>query len=215
MKLFKVTDPEFREYGRVIEGLDTAELIDEMKKTDCPEDGTIYVASDKKLEKLPIYNELKDDLWGGLPVEIGYCNGHNTKLNGLEYHRNSEINIPVGGNMILLLARQQDITKEHTLDTATCKAFLVPENTMVEVYATSLHYAPCQTSDAGFRCVVILPYGTNFDLSQKLENKTGEEPLLAAVNKWLIGHPEGGCAEGTFLGLVGKNLDTSEDLDRE
>jgi hypothetical protein len=31
------------------------------------------------------------------------------------------------------------------------------------------------------------------------------------VNKWLIGHAEGGLDEGSFLGLKGRNLCLTED----
>jgi len=212
MKLYRVSDPEFREYGRVIKGYDLSELIGGMMKTPCPDD-TIYVASDPELEKIPVSAQIGDGLWGQMPVQIGYCNGHNTKLNALEYHRNSEINVAVGEDLILLLARQQDISDDYHLDTATVKAFVVPAGTMVEVYATSLHYAPCQTSDKGFRCVVVLPRGTNYDMEHAPKVLDGEEQLQTAVNKWLIGHAEGGCAEGTYIGLDGKNLDVTEDID--
>lgn len=212
MKLYKVTDPEFKEYGRVISGYDMQDLIDGMLKTPCPEDGTIYVASDPALEALAAYEKIEKGLWGGLPVQIGYCNGRNTKLNALEYHRNSEINLAVGEDLILLLGKQQDLSEDYRLDTATVKAFLVPAGVMVEVYATSLHYAPCQTSDKGFRCVVVLPKGTNEDLTFSPEIKDGEERLLAAANKWLVVHPEGGQAAGTYEGLYGKNLDVTEDI---
>ena len=77
---------------------------------------------------------------------------------------------------------------------------------MVEVYATTLHYAPCQTSDNGFRVVVILPKGTNYDLPEKLEVLDGEEKLMTATNKWLLAHAEGGCGENAFIGLEGENL---------
>ncbi len=29
---------------------------------------------------------------------------------------------------------------------------------------------------------------------------------MTAVNKWLVGHPEGGLDDGCFLGLKGENL---------
>ena len=130
----------------------------------------------------------------------------NRKLNALEYHRDSEINIAVS-DMVLLLAKEEEVEDDYTLDTSKVKAFFVPAGTMIEVYATTLHYAPCQTSDKGFRCVVVLPEGTNGELSHKPENKSGEEKLLAAVNKWLIGHAEGGLPEGSFIGLKGENTE--------
>lgn len=69
-----------------------------------------------------------------MPIQIGFCNGTNTKLNCVEYHRDSEINIPCE-DMILLLGKQTDITPDYHLDTATIRAFLVPAGTAVEVYA--------------------------------------------------------------------------------
>ena len=73
--------------------------------------------------------------------------------------------------------KEEEVEDDYTLDTSKVKAFFVPAGTMIEVYATTLHYAPCQTSDKGFRCVVVLPEGTNGELSHKPENKSGEEKL--------------------------------------
>jgi hypothetical protein len=95
-----------------------------------------------------------------MPVQLGWCNGHNTKLNCLEYHRSSEFNLGTE-DFILLLARMEDI-KNGKLNTAKVKAFLVPAGNLVEVYATTLHYAPCHTDPKkGFRVLVALPKGTN------------------------------------------------------
>ena len=209
MKIYSVHDPEFKDYGKVINGYDLTELVAGMMKTECPADGTIYEASDPALEKLEISRQIEEGLYG-IPIQVGYCNGHNTKLNALEYHRSSEINLPCGGDMILLLGRQQDIEEDYKFNTDTVKAFLVPEGTLIEVYATSLHYAPCQTGDAGFRSVVILPKGTNCPLPATPVVRSGEEKLITAVNKWLIAHEEGGCGPEAFIGLYGKNLDVTE-----
>ena len=92
MKIQKVTDPAFRKYGQVLEGYDFTGLIKEMKHTPVPED-VIYVPSVEELEALDIMKDLQNKGYGGLPVQIGYCNGHNKKLNAVEYHRNSEINV--------------------------------------------------------------------------------------------------------------------------
>ena len=54
---------------------------------------------------------------------------------------------------------------------------------------------------------MVLPKGTNGELSHRPENKSGEEKLLAAVNKWLIGHEEGRLPEGSFIGLKGENIE--------
>ena len=202
MKTQKVTDPAFRKYGQVLEGYDFTGLIKEMKHTPVPED-VIYVPSVEELEALDIMKDLQNKGYGGLPVQIGYCNGHNKKLNAVEYHRNSEINVAVT-DLVLLIGHQQDIEPDHTYDTSKIEAFLVPAGTGIEVYATTLHYAPCHVNEGGFQCVVVLPKGTNTDLTFQTE-KTGEDSLMTAKNKWLIAHEDAKIA-GAFNGLKGENI---------
>ena len=202
MKIQKVTDPAFRKYGQVLEGYDFTGLIKEMKHTPVPED-VIYVPSVEELEALDIMKDLQNKGYGGLPVQIGYCNGHNKKLNAVEYHRNSEINVAVT-DLVLLIGHQQDIEPDHTDDTSKIEAFLVPAGTGIEVYATTLHYAPCHVNEGGFQCVVVLPKGTNTDLTFQTE-KTGEDSLMTAKNKWLIAHEDAKIA-GAFNGLKGENI---------
>lgn len=202
MKIQKVTDPAFRKYGQVLEGYDFTGLIKEMKHTPVPED-VIYVPSVEELEALDIMKDLQNKGYGGMPVQIGYCNGHNKKLNAVEYHRNSEINVAVT-DLVLLIGHQQDIEPDHTYDTSKIEAFLVPAGTGIEVYATTLHYAPCHVNEGGFQCVVVLPKGTNTDLTFQTE-KTGEDSLMTAKNKWLIAHEDAKIA-GAFNGLKGENI---------
>ena len=202
MKIQKVTDPAFRKYGQVLEGYDFTGLIKEMKHTPVPED-VIYVPSVEELEALDIMKDLQNKGYGGLPVQIGYCNDHNKKLNAVEYHRNSEINVAVT-DLVLLIGHQQDIEPDHTYDTSKIEAFLVPAGTGIEVYATTLHYAPCHVNEGGFQCVVVLPKGTNTDLTFQTE-KMGEDSLMTAKNKWLIAHEDAKIA-GAFNGLKGENI---------
>lgn len=202
MKIQKVTDPAFRKYGQVLEGYDFTGLIKEMKHTPVPED-VIYVPSVEELEALDIMKDLQNKGYGGLPIQIGYCNGHNKKLNAVEYHRNSEINVAVT-DLVLLIGHQQDIEPDHTYDTSKIEAFFVPAGTGIEVYATTLHYAPCHVNEGGFQCVVVLPKGTNTDLTFQTE-KTGEDSLMTAKNKWLIAHEDAKIA-GAFNGLKGENI---------
>ena len=202
MKIQKVTDPAFRKYGQVLEGYDFTGLIKEMKHTPVPED-VIYVPSVEELEALDIMKDLQNKGYGGLPIQIGYCNGHNKKLNAVEYHRNSEINVAVT-DLVLLIGHQQDIEPDYTYDTSKIEAFLVPAGTGIEVYATTLHYAPCHVNEGGFQCVVVLPKGTNTDLTFPTE-KTGEDSLMTAKNKWLIAHEDAKIA-GAFNGLKGENI---------
>ena len=202
MKIKKVTDPEFSRYGRVIDGYDFSKLIKAMEHTPLPED-VIYEPSIEELEATDVAIDLKMRVYGELPIQIGYCNGHNSKLNALEYHRSSEVNVAVT-DIILLLGAEQDIEPDFTYDTSKVEAFLVPAGTAIELYATTLHYAPCHVNESGFQCVVVLPKGTNTELTFETASE-GEDKLLTAKNKLLIGHEEA-AIEGAFNGLKGANV---------
>ena len=202
MKIQNVADASFRKYGKVLEGYDFSALLKEMKHTPVPDD-VVYVPSVEELEALDVAKALQNKGFGGIPIEIGYCNGHNKKLNAVEYHRSSEINVAVT-DLVLLIGSQQDITDDFTYDTSKIEAFLVPAGTGIEVYATTLHYAPCHVNEGGFQCVVVLPKGTNTELTFPTE-KTGEDSLMTAKNKWLIAH-EDAKIEGAFNGLKGENI---------
>lgn len=200
-----VTDREFRKYGRILEGYDFTELLDKMKATPCPKDGPIYVASVEALEACAVAKELTDRAYGGLPIEIGYCNGNNKKLNAVEYHRSSELDIAVGEGLVLLLGKEEDIEPDFTYDTSLMEEFYLPAGVGVELFATTLHYAPCTAEGAqGFRCVIVLPAGTNTELEAGPWAE-GEGKLITAKNKWLIAHSEAQI-EGAFCGLKGENL---------
>ncbi|ALB46401.1 MULTISPECIES: DUF4867 family protein [Clostridium] len=204
MIIRNVNDKEFKKYGQVLKNYDCTEIIEKMKSTPLPED-VIYEPSIKELEELAIAKELQDREYGELPIQIGYCNGNNYMLNAVEYHRSSEINI-AATDLILLIGSQQDIEDDYSYDTSKIEAFKVPAGTAIEVYATTLHYAPCNVNEEGFRCVVVLPRDTNLPLENKAE-KSGEDALLFARNKWLIGHKDTDLGEqGAFIGLVGENI---------
>ncbi|MDD3403983.1 MAG: DUF4867 family protein [Hespellia sp.] len=203
MKIQNVTDAAFSKYGKVLVGYDCAQLLKEMAHTPVPED-VIYIPGVEQLEILPIAEEFKNRAYGGLPIQIGYCNGSNHALNALEYHRSSEINVAVT-DLILLIGSQQDITADFQYDTEKVEAFLVPAGTVIEVYATTLHYAPCNAEGAkGFQCVVVLPKGTNTDIDFPLKGED-DDKLMTAKNKWLIAHADAKI-DGAYAGLTGENI---------
>ena len=204
MQILKVTDEAFRQYGKVIKDLDVSDIITAMSETPCPDD-VVYEPSIESLEACKSAQSVSDSLYGGMPIQIGYCNGHNTKLNCLEFHRDSEFNLGTE-DFVLLLARQEEIAGGK-LDTAKVKAFRVPAGTLVEVYATTLHYAPCHVDAAkGFRVLVALPKGTN-TAKPAIKNDGGDDPQLWARNKWLFAHPDSAEAKaGAYVGLVGENV---------
>lgn len=212
MKIYSVYDSEFKAYGQVITGYDASELQQVLDAATPLPEGTDYVPEQPELQVLKIAEELSARQYGGMPIQMGWCNGHNTKLNCLEYHRDSEVNFGVS-DFILLLGKQAQIGEDHLFDTADVMAFKVPAGVLVEVYATTLHYAPCHTdASKGFKVLVVLPKGTN---TQKpvYEPKNYEDTLMTARNKWLLAHPESSEAKGgAVVGLKGINIDICDIL---
>ena len=208
MKIIDVFDPSFKAYGKVIDNVDFSSYIEKLGEVAIPEDGVAYEPSVASLEAAECYEAVKTVFGGELKLEFGYCAGHNTKLNAVEYHRSSEINV-CATDAILMLGLQKDIEDGFKYDTSKIVAFKVPKGTAVEVYATTLHYAPCGVDGNGFMVGIVLPYGTNFPL-EKEHKAGGEDQLITAQNKWLIAHPDAAGEAGHFMGLYGVNCDINE-----
>lgn len=211
MNVYSVYDEAFKAYGAVLGGYDWAELLRAMREIPLPESGTAYRPGIDALESCAVFDELRDRAFGGMPVQLGMCWGRNTRLNCLEYHRDSEINLGTD-DFILLLARRDEIV-DGVLDTDKVKAFRVPAGVAVEVYATTLHYAPCHVDErAGFRVAVVLPRGTNTD-KPVFQAQNEEDTWMTARNKWLLAHPDAKEAKnGAHIGLRGENIDIRSSL---
>lgn len=206
MKIYSIHDPEFARYGKVLSGYDTEALLKTLDAVTPLPAGVEYVPSQPELEALPIAGQLAANAYGGMSIQLGWCNGHNTRLNCLEYHRDSELNCGTE-DFILLVAREDEVISGK-LDTAKVKAFLAPAGELVEVYATTLHYAPCSAkAGAGFKVLIVLPRGTNGPKPDILPVNAEDETLWAR-NKWLLAHPDSSeAAAGAYVGLVGENVD--------
>lgn len=202
LALFDVRSAEFAEYGRLVEDIGTEEIIKAASEIEMPDDGSAYRASEPSFEALPIAKEIRDRIFGTLDTELGYCCGHNSCLNGAEWHSSSELNIAVT-DLVLILGRRIDLSPEGRLDSAAMKAFYLPAGTVAEIFATTLHFCPCEVERSGFGCVVGLPAGTNL----ALDEPTGDR-LLFRKNKWLIAceSNEALISKGVFPGIKGENL---------
>lgn len=201
IEFFDVTDKEFATFGRII-NLDTNEIIAEAKKIENPESGSSYLPSVEDFESLQISAQIKNEIYGTMPTQIGYCWGHNTFMNATEWHTGSEVNIAVTP-LVLILGHIWDI-HNGKIDSSKFKAFYLPAGTAIEVYATSLHFCPCEVEKDGFGCVVGLPEGTNTDLAEKVN-----DPLVFRKNKWIIAHVENETLinRGVVAGITGKNFE--------
>lgn len=202
MKIYGVDDADFTEYGRRITGADVEEIVEAGKSIAFPQEGSVYEASTPAFEKLEIAGWIRKECYGELPTQVGYCYGHSNFLNAWEWHTSSEINIAVT-DMVLILAKRSDY-HDGNIDSAKAKAFHLKAGDIVEVYATSLHFCPCEVDKNGFGCVVALPKDTNVPLEGAVSDQ-----LLFRKNKWLIAHVEneGLIARGVVPGITGPNYE--------
>lgn len=198
--IYSVNDAEFLQYGRVLP-VDAFEMIEAAEKIALPETGSIYEASNLRLEGVwEVREVLEKEIYGEMPIQIGSCRGFNNALNGFEYHVGSEVNVAVTP-MLLFLANQWDF-KNGKLDTKDAKAFFVDKGQVIQVYETTLHMCPCNVVDSGFHSIVVLPKGTNTDLEEK-----HADPYLFRKNKWIFCHIDNEAlkARGVKPGIVGEN----------
>lgn len=201
IKIYSIHDDEFKKYGAVID-FDATEIVDECIKLGLPENGTSYTASVTELENLECSDFLRKRLFGGLDAQVGLCCGYSSFLNGLEYHNSSEINVAATPLVLILGLRYEMEGSEYNSENV--KAFYLEKGDVVEIFATSMHFCPCQVEDSGFSCVVVLPKGTNTDLEEKYDDK-----LLFRKNKWIICHDknEGLIERGVYPGIHGVNYE--------
>lgn len=205
-KILSVYDREFETYGRIVEGYDFSDLTEYIEhKTQIPESGNVYVASVAELENTAVCNKLINRLYGGMDIQIGFCNGRNSTYNGFEYHKGSELNIAIT-DMVLVLGHTWQI-RDNKFYVGDEKVFFVPAGVAIEMYQTTLHLSPCKVCDGGFKDIVVLPRGTNTPLDKKPGESCGEDALLLMKNKWVIAHKDRKplVDQGAHIGLIGEN----------
>lgn len=209
--IYDVKGKEFVGFGRIIEGFDFSDLINYMEEETEIRIGNNYVASVEELEKYPIKKEIENILYGGMQIQIGYCNGTNSTYNGFEYHKGSETLIAVTDLMLVLAHKNQIINNKISVNSA--KVFYVPKGTAIELYQTTLHLSPCKTNYDGYKSIIILPKGTNEELSEEekeiiKKSNDPESKLLLKRNKWVIAHPdrEQLISQGAYPGVIGENI---------
>lgn len=88
---------------------------------------------------------------------------------------------------------------ENDYDIEKCELFYVPQGTVVELYATTLHYTPITVIDS-FKTICLLLKGTG-DAGQR-------RGILKKKNKWFIAHKDNveKVQAGDYPGLKGKMI---------
>lgn len=207
IEIKEVSDPSFLRYGQTLPFSIFETYANYLEEhTRIPEVMNQYIADDQNIHSLFPKHPLLNDVFGDVALEYGYVNGNNSHLNALEFHPSSEINITTTP-LVLMLGHTEDIN-DCTYNVAKLEAFLIPAHTAVAIFPTTLHFSPCKVSDSGFKCGVILPYGTNMEMISAEEKIKRHDPLLYKTLKWLIAHPDNKNLVdlGAFPGLKGKNI---------
>lgn len=185
LEIFPVWSEALDRYGRVVMS-DTlgeaAELV--ARRVEMPEKGTFYTPQSDFLNDQEMKKEISNRFFGGLPVEIGYCIGHNSDLNALEYHKCNEV-LAFNGDVVIFLGRMEDMDLLGGIyQMSQLEGFFVPSGTQIELYPGTLHYGAMETSRAGFSFIVCLLEGTNTPLEARVEGRENE--MLIQKNKWVI-----------------------------
>ncbi len=210
LNILSVDDPAFQRYGVCHTRYDATEMIARAKALLPQADGVVYEASVPALEEPSALNTaIIQEVYGGMPTQVGWCYGKNVQMAGLEYHKGAEIDVCIT-DAILLVGHVQDIVwgEEIRYDTRKVAAFYAPAGSVVELSTWNLHFAPIHAHQGGsFATLVYLPRGTNEDLTFSVD-KVGENKLLFAINKWLIVHPgaAGLVKAGAYAGMVGDDI---------
>lgn len=202
LKIYKTSDKEFIPFGKVISDICPNEFIKAAEFVAMPEVGSSYVPTLEAFENVNAINDIKVKYFGEMPIQAGYCWGYSDHLNAVEWHKSSEVNVAVTP-LILFLGQVQDIV-DNKIDSSKMKAFYVEKGEVLEVYATTLHFCPCQVEKSGFKCVVVLPQGTNVPLDGEYEDK-----IMFRKNKWILCHVDNEAliARGVVRGVTGINFE--------
>jgi hypothetical protein len=205
--IYELEHESFRKYGQVHQSKSFDQLFKYLtENTLIPKEGNLYIANDDQLSKIMCDHHLINDIFGGMPLQFGYVNGHNTKLNALEYHKSSEV-IVCASPVVLLLAHYDQMVDDY-IDESSIQAFFCSAGTVIELFAMTLHFSPCKVEDEGFKCGIILPLGTNTEFMQA-QSQTKDAKYLFKTNKWLYVHPDHHALikQGAKIGIKGKNIE--------
>lgn len=207
IEILSTAHPSFRDYAMPVETQAVKNMFQMLDEgTDIPAEGNVYVPSDERFEKGIEFMRLQEGFYGGMPIQVGYCNGKNQYLNALEYHRGCEVDLAVT-DLVLLLARFSDI-RAGWLDSGSVKAYYISRGEGFALFESTLHFSPCGVRSIGFKAGIILLRGTNTPYTLEGAKAFWQDRLVFARNKWLLAHPDSVQAreKGAYIGIRGENL---------
>ncbi len=204
LKIKPVTEPSFKRYGKLYESIDlfeAAQFINGLQMPDAEND--IYVKASSSLKDMKIFNHVRFNIFGGVEIDMGYAIGHSKGPFDLcEYHRCNELLAVIDQPLVMFFGDQRDI-EDNKYDLSLMEAFYVPAGTAVDLYSTTLHGFPYQTSDEGYRMIVTLPHKTNDQKDFETDPSYKQTALLYSMNAFLIGKKNCTRVKDIYPGLTG------------
>ncbi|TFG63433.1 MAG: DUF4867 family protein [Spirochaetales bacterium] len=208
--IHSIEDHGFQSYGRILRSVRTEALLSLIEEL-TPGNEVIYESEIPHAERATgnLSFFAKEVFDGNADLQVGAVYGRNTRINALEYHKCAEV-IIAALPMVIMTGLVCEIEwPKGTFDLSRIRAFYVPGGTALELPPWCLHYVPIHVyEEDGFKCLVILPRGTNLPLDYEPERE-GEGKLMLARNKWLLAHPDDQTFSGSaaHFGLVGRNIE--------
>jgi len=201
IKILSVDSTHLTKYGKVITDCDFSDMFDQsINAVDLS--GPTYIRDFEDLHKCESYKLLKESVFGEINLQTGLCFGLNNKMNGMEYHKSSEVIITVT-DLILILGDMRDIIN-NSWDSSLAEFFFIPKGIAVELYGGTLHLAPCRVSSEPFCAIIVLPENTNSPLISETQK---HDSLLFMNNKWLLCHKDSPAVKkGGYIGIQGENI---------
>ena len=199
ISIFDIKSSEFSDYGKVV-NFDTSDLVQFLpKKNLLPEEGNTYTRDNEELKKFNFSQQIKNNNFGEMEIQAGFCNGFGNKMNAFEWHKSPEI-IVAGTPLVLILGKKEEMINGN-FSSKKAKLFYMESGQAVELLPEILHFAPIRVKDH-FKAAIYLFSGTNMELSN------GINGMLRAKNKWMIVHKdfEQGIKNGGRIGIIGDNI---------
>ena len=128
IQIYTIHDPEFMPYGTPITDVDTSAIV-KVGEELLLSGGAGYKASLPQFESLEIHEIIRDRFFGQMPTQTGFVWGKNNKMNALEWHKNSEVNVAIDD--IVLLLGQLDELEDGTYHSDKVKAFYLEKGEML------------------------------------------------------------------------------------
>jgi len=199
-----IDDPKFDLFGKAHWELDSTELTQAAQAAFRGEMGeqVVYEPKVEALQGLPFVEQIKQTIYGGKAVQVGWAYGKNANLDFMETNGVTVTVIPVY-NAVYFIGGKADVDPTTWLyPVKKAQAFYFPANSVAELLPDTLRSAPIRVADeTGQLTIIVVPEGVAVGTASA---GTGFDQALAAASRWVFAFPDNPF--GFYAGLDGKNI---------